>query len=194
MFSTPKNAEERIAQRWIPKGYTLTVRPKDENVQAVVYVDPVKFAAIGYAGTAYHHNFHFTFRKQAEMAGYIERFFAGQKRAADYKAEQEAKKKAKGGHTLKVGDILYTSGGYNMTTVRFYQVVKVAGAMVDVRPIQQKTVSSYDGGGTVKAVKDAFVSNGKVTRHRPTADNNIRMDHTYASPWDGTPKGYTDYD
>lgn len=194
MRIAPKNAEARIAARWIPKGYTLTVRPKDENVQAVVYVDPVKFAAIGYAGTAFNHSFHYTFRKQAEMEKYVKDFLAGQKRVADYKAEQTAKKKAKGGHTLKVGDILYTSGGYNMTTVRFYQVVKVAGAMVDVRPIQQKTVSSYDGGGTVVAVKDAFVSNGEITRHRPTADNDIRMGHTYAWFWDGKPKGFTDQD
>lgn len=194
MQIAPKTAEERVAARWIPKGHTLTVRPKDENVKAVVYVDPVKFAAIGYTGTAFNHDFNWRFRTQKEMQAYIADFFAKQKRSADYKAEREAAKKAKGKHSLKVGDILYTSGGYNMTTVHFYQVVKVAGAMIDVRPIQSRTVSSYDGGGTVVAVKDAFVSNGEITRHRPTADNDIRMGHTYAWFWDGKPKGYTDYD
>lgn len=97
---------------------------------------------------------------------------------------------------IQVGDIFYSSWGYDQTNVDFYQVVGLTGASVKVRQIAQRTVRSGGAGGdSVVAVPDHFV--GEVMTKRiqnyrdvPTFTLNSYSD---ASLWDGTPKYQTGF-
>ena len=62
---------------------------------------------------------------------------------------------------FKVGDIVYTSWGYSMTLVDFYQVIRTTASKVELRSIQQKTVA-YDGylSGRVVPIADEFFQDG----------------------------------
>ena len=101
-------------------------------------------------------------------------------------------------HSLKVGDIVDSSWGYDQTNVNFYQVIEVVGAhTVKIREIASRVVSS-DGGPTthVEAVKDSFLvpfneydDRGRVLTRRVSAGNGLNVSSCqYASLWDGRPK------
>jgi hypothetical protein len=54
---------------------------------------------------------------RAQRAEYIAGFIAGRKQAAEAKAKRQAERKAP--HTLKVGDILVSSWGYDQTNIDY---------------------------------------------------------------------------
>lgn len=68
---------------------------------------------------------------------------------------------AKNENPYKVGDILYSSWGYDQTNVEFYQITKVSGLKVYYKEISSK-LSSEEGyssmSGTVKPIKDSFIN------------------------------------
>jgi hypothetical protein len=93
---------------------------------------------------------------------------------------------------VKVGDIYYSSWGYEQTNIDFYQVVKVSGkSTVELRQISQETVkdSEYSHGMAceVVAVKDSFLSEETITKRVGQYGINLNS-YASASKWDGTPK------
>ncbi len=108
----------------------------------------------------------------------------------DAKAERALARKAP--HTLKIGDILYSSWGYDQTNIDYYQVTKViSDHSVQIRPIASKiTDHSSDRTDYVVPVKNAFT--GPAETRRVTAGNYIRIaSYASASLWDGRPKYQT---
>lgn len=61
-------------------------------------------------------------------------------------------------HNVKVGDIFYTSWGYDMTLVYFYQVIRVTPKMASVKEIRSKIVEGDGFIGKCIPVKDSFVN------------------------------------
>jgi hypothetical protein len=91
---------------------------------------------------------------------------------------------------LKVGDILYSSWGYDQTNIDFYQVVEVGDKTVKIRKVQQKVVSEGRGSESVVASPDHFV--GPAMVKRVSQGDCVRIE-SYASAckWDGHPKHQT---
>jgi hypothetical protein len=104
---------------------------------------------------------------------------------------------------VKVGDILYSSWGYDQTNIDFYEVLKVTKSFVTVIQIKNKVVGSDDGFIT-KVVPD------KGNHYTCRGENNIYRrkigkaaigdkvcvrirSYSYAFPWDGEPKTQTSY-
>lgn len=102
-------------------------------------------------------------------------------------------------HTLKVGDILSASWGYEQTNVDFYQVTKVIGKnTVEIREIR----ATYTEGGHftqeyVMPVKDAFLEPRNewdktglpmVKRVNMPGNGITISSFEYATPWDGKPE------
>ena len=92
-------------------------------------------------------------RMQVVIDAYID---SAEKRLAAKIERQRNKKNFK--PTLKVGDILYTSWGYDQTNVEYYQVTKAKGCFVTVHEIWQKRVPGTDGHMCcdVMPIKDKF--------------------------------------
>lgn len=118
-------------------------------------------------------DFHFRFTSEERREEKINEWIDFQKsKLASAKARRAAKN---GGHSLKVGSVLYSSWGYDQTNVDFYQVVEVPSkCFVIVRKISGTTVEGSGSSYTrVKPVKDAFV--GEPKRYKASKDNSISV-------------------
>jgi hypothetical protein len=98
--------------------------------------------------------------------------------------------------TAKVGDILYTSGGYEQTNVSFYQVVAVSGSSVSIRKLGKRAVpaeSTQYETAVVPIVGD-FVGVAKTKRVQKSTyggDYKLKIDDSTAWIWDGKPQRET---
>lgn len=152
-----------------------------------VYVDMAKNTAIFYKGKSSVHLWYNRFRNTDDMKKKILSSISSLMAWEDDKKKRKESRKA--ATTLKLGDILYSSWGYDQTNIDFYQIVGLAGKQtVKLQKIVSAIVSKDGGPGTyVSAVKGQFVSE-KMTTHRATNDH-VRI-NSYASAylWDGKPK------
>jgi len=115
----------------------------------------------------------------------IERF--KQSRAGYHAAKLLRRQAAKKLHTLKVGDILNTSWGYDQTNVEFYEVVAVSGVMVTLHQIAADTTETGFMSGTTFPYPGTFI--GEPFRRRASASNSVKIHRSAnANPWNGRPK------
>lgn len=105
-------------------------------------------------------------------------------------------------HTLKKGDILVASWGYDQTNVNFFQVTKLVGkTMVAIREIAAKSVKTHTTYDNMVAVKGKFLDRSMLGNYQDNAParKKVRIaydgipavkifHHTSAYLWDGTPK------
>lgn len=166
---------------------------KREGIDAVVYVGPGLYAK-GYRGKSDKSAFYFKFRTQEEMDSHINSFFDA---IAFRNKDKEARraKKAAFKTTLKVGDILTSSWGYEQTNVDFYQVVEVSPTEKTVK-IREINKESKGNGlfmqGTCVPVPNAFISAPMLKKVQP--DNYINLNSfSCAHLWGGEPVSYSSY-
>jgi len=115
----------------------------------------------------------------------IERF--KQSRVGYHAAKLLRHQAAKKPHTLKVGDVLNTSWGYEQTNVEFYEVVAVSGVMVTLRQIAASTAETGFMRGETIPYPGEFI--GEPIRRRASASNWVKIHRSAsASPWNGKPK------
>ena len=58
--------------------------------------------------------------------------------------------------SLRVGDILYSSWGWEQTNIDFYQVIAIRGSAVDLRQLDQRTTEDSYMCGTTVPLPDVF--------------------------------------
>jgi hypothetical protein len=142
---------------YVPAG---SVKVADKASDAVAYV---YITAVGKAGAAIFYGkqakpvSHFTYRDVARRDEAVKAAFDSRARSQAFKAERQQEKK-NFVHDYKVGDIFYTSWGYDQTNVDFFEVTKVAGKMLTVQAIG---ASSEDTGyltGNCKPRPGAFLT------------------------------------
>lgn len=167
-------------------------RPADsvvENVDAIPGSEIHRYETNGavyaavFGGKRSKPDWHFRFKnedhREAKIAGWIENQTA---RAAAAKARRAEKN---GGHSLKVGDVLNASWGYDQTNVDFYQVVEVPSkCFVIVRKISGYSEDSNGPSVRVKPSKDAFISEPK--RYKASKENTISVAsyaNAYQTDW-----------
>lgn len=111
--------------------------------------------------------------------------------------------------TPKVGDILYSSWGYDQTNIDFYKVVKVSGFSVWIQELGKKIVEITGWAHERVVPTDSstyetrnFETNETETRTYPISRHKIQYptwqtekeyyvklnSFSSASPWDGKPK------
>lgn len=154
-------------------------------------------AACCFTGKKSRPDWNYKFRNTASRDKYVEEYLKG--RAIDL-AERKAHRDARSAqtHTLKVGDILTCSWGYDQTNVDAYQVTKVISPkMVELRAIETRLVNGEEGFmcGRSVPIKDAFLTDWQPFRSRVGSDNMAKVPVTsqdidrrhWASPWNGKP-------
>ena len=129
-----------------------------------------------------------------KKAAFFTHFVNAQQRdqyAENWLSEQEKEAKAAKArkafeHTLKVGDILYSSWGYDQTNIDFYEVVETKGKKTVV--LRRRNVCR----GPEKEFMTADVMAGpgfmtdKTQSYRVTEGNWVRLNsYSGAGPWDG---------
>jgi hypothetical protein len=140
---TPKNATERLTLRpaYIPKA----ARPilEHENGSALyVYETAGKFYLCAFWGTSAKPSDHCCYRTEDQRQNAILAWRNSVEQSVKLRTEMREKRKAEG-CTLKAGDIVNTSWGYDQTNVDFFVVTRVSGKRVYLRGIK----SDYEATG-----------------------------------------------
>lgn len=104
---------------------------------------------------------------------------------------------------FKVGDILYSSWGYDQTNIDFFQVVKATDKSVWIREIEGIKEPKGHLHGEVTALKDKFCSWSLIHKNNEAVSRNLKnfnntpyiniKGYNSAFLWDGKPLGYSEW-
>lgn len=95
------------------------------------------------------------------------------------------------GHDLEVGDILYSSWGYDQTNVNFYKVMGVRGKnTVIIQRVATKILKPGRGVDKVVPAPDDIIRDKMRKRVNPRGRVKIHS-FEYAEKWNGEPKSQT---
>jgi hypothetical protein len=193
-------------QRYIPLGARKIASKK---CSAVCYVYEAQrasasaFLVIGYQAKRGKPEFHFRYPSEAARAAKIAKFFAeveGQERRVE---ERKAEKKAKRaqGHSLKVGNVLMSSWGYEQTNVDFFEVVELVGkhSVKLVKIAGQECNGNWgeeygDRGYCEPSDSPDRAKGGEPFLKRVDEDGAVKIaSYAWARLWDGKPHYWSSY-
>ena len=176
-------------ESYIPQN-ARKVADKESSAVAHLYETNGNIYAVGFHGRAQKPDWHYRFRTEAQRETRIQEFFEGQRARAVLYADLKAERQSP--HTLKPGDILYSSWGYDQTNVDWYQVTALIGSkMVEIREIAARVASN--GGPSENVVPEPGQFTGEPMRKRVQGKRNTVRIASYARayPWDSNPKYQT---
>jgi len=122
-------------------------------------------SAMCFHGKKKKHTWYYSFKSKSAMMLYIDKAIKAQYDELELKKQQK-KEKAElaivNRANVQVGDIYYTSWGYDQTNVEFFQIVsKPTAARVIIRAISMNMEETGFMSASCTPVKDAFVSGEK---------------------------------
>jgi hypothetical protein len=124
---------------FVPKGSRLVPGPSGGAVY--IYETASKFYAVAFWGSSVRSLWHYSYRTTEQREKAVVEFHHSLTATATRKQSAKREKDA-WTNPAKVGDILYTSWGYDQTNVEFYAVTRVSGTRVWVREIAQDSEST----------------------------------------------------
>ena len=158
--------------------------PEDVDLEVWKYEKKGSLFGVAFAGRAQKPVWHYRFRSEGQLQKKIDDSIKTRRSIAQNRKERAEQRKIP--HSLKKGDILSSSWGYDQTNIDFYEVVDVLAKSVVVRKIGEKVVKSSPGSDYVVPAPGKFI--GPAMRKRATKDNYVRIDSvSSASPWNGKP-------
>ena len=161
---------------YIPKNAEL-VRP-DENLDAEFYYGADKITAMAFLGQAVKPTWNYIFKPEEERDRSVAETLESYRAVLAHRKARNEERKAKG-RGLELGDIVYTSWGYDMTHVEFFEVTKLIGkTMVEIREVYGG--AKYDKGGngftgSTAPMPGEFVEDEEPKR-RVAKDGAIKID------------------
>jgi len=177
----------QIASRYIPAGSvkvehslgTCYLQDTTAGPQAKPY-----FTVIAYTGNAGKKTFYEGYRTAELRDQRVADFFAGLEESAASRTRRQAERTAP--HTMKPGDIIHHSWGWEQTQCDFYQVLFVTQHGATIQAIGAYTVSTAQHGmaDTRMPNRDGFC--GEPMKVRIDGRNYVTtLKHGSASLWDG---------
>lgn len=172
----------------VPAG-AIKITSKHSDAIAYTWEKNGKVYAAMWAGKRAKADAHYRYTTEQRRADAISRYFEANKSELEDKAATKAKRKAYS-HTLKVGDFLDSSWGYDQTNIDFYQVVEViSDKTVKIRGVKQSLEDTgYRGQDRVRPVKDSWGGHlgDKPHLKRVGIGDHIRVrSYATASPYEG---------
>lgn len=160
----------RYASRYIPQGAEEIAHPEGLGT-VYAYAQNGRLLAVAYCGKASKPAWHYRFTDEERRQGKIKEFFAQLDAHKAYVCQRRADRNQP--HSLKIGDVIVNSWGYEQTNVDFYKVVATTRNFVDLVRIGATAVPGSQGFMSEKLVADPSVvlKNGKVTRHKAEKDS-----------------------
>ena len=134
--------------------------------------------------------------KTANFEESVNTLFEQQRAIKRAKVERKAERKAgdEGRGDLKVGDILVSSGGYNMTIVTFYRITKLIGnSSIKVEILKNKIVTGDGWSG--QCVPDTDSPGEEISGRFLFRNGSAKItNYKYARKWDGKPDYFNHLD
>lgn len=181
---------DRLAARYVPKGAVLV--HGEANTTCVYHCESNGVAyAIGYAGTAGRPSFNYRFRDAGRRQDYTSRWYLERTKALEDRATKRREANAERSKfvtTLKVGDVLVSSWGYEQTNVDFYRVERVVGKQtVELVRLGNVLTSSGIGPMSGSVIPGEPSEKAETFRARVTPGENVGVGHQRAHKWHGRP-------
>ena len=174
---------------FIPANFTEKREGPTKGTEIYLYTDAKgRPCAKGFRGRAQKSTFHHHYKSEEGREASLARWIAAEEK--DAKAKLERRDKMSRPHSLKIGDILSSSWGYEQTNVDFYEVTALPSKFfVELTPIAKELDDSGNLSmqGYVSGLKGNYT--GEPFRKRPDAENVVTLtSYSFARPWDGKPK------
>ena len=125
-FNSTIESWERLGYKLYKQESTITVLINDSKDMPI---------AIAFNGKASKPIWHYKFSNMDDLDSYVNKSIENAKAREQSKADRKAQRKLTSEHDIKVGDIFYTSWGYDQTNTEFYEVVNVRGSRIDLKEI-----------------------------------------------------------
>lgn len=173
----------KLNTRWIPKDSRAFTRT--EGTDAAIYLHESQniktgrtiYYAIYYHGKANKPDQYIGYRSAQARAEAIKLFIDGRRQRAELMTTQRQKRTEP--HSLKVGDILKNSWGYDQTNIDYYEVTRVISPhTVEIREIGQDRKETGFMQGRCVPQSGAFI--GEPMIKRASADNSVKI-HEWGS-------------
>lgn len=189
---------ERIIPTVMQNGVAVDA-PFVEHGNRIVYLYPYTkdgkdyFAGKAYIGKQRKCNWHLSFSTEAEREECIQSFFAMGDKVQARKDAIKAERKAESAipHSLKVGEIIYNSWGWEQTNVDFYEIVKVSAHFVWVQKLKATTNETSFMAGNTTALPGT--ASGEITRHKVSRSGSVKFECGSGMKWDGNALGCSWY-
>jgi hypothetical protein len=180
--------EVRGTDPYVPKGTDMAVWTYEREGKD----GKTKYYAIAFIGKQSKPHFHYTYRDERRREKAIEEAADSRRKTLEAK-EERRQERLKFKHGLNVGDILYSSWGYDQTNIDFYEVTKVIGPkFVEIRALAQKTVRSEQTADYVAPIPGRFARNSRPMKKRVKPGDSVKItSYSSAYKWDGKPKYQT---
>jgi len=132
------------------------------------------------------------FSNEAERERTIEKYVVDRRKQLEEKQKiRDEKKQLKHGFT--VGDILYSSWGYDQTNIDFYEVTEAGEKSITIRQVKSVVVKRGRGTDYVMADPGSFI--GPPMKKIPQFSGGkpyVKIEsYAYAYEWEGNPLGQT---
>jgi len=167
------------------RGGERAVDPEGTDLAIWTWEDTGKLYGVAFQGKSNKPLWYYGLKTEAARQRKVEETIADRKSQLKFKEERLQERK-NFQHDIKVGDIFYTSWGYDQTNVNFYEVVALKDKAVVVREVASKTVREDRGVNYVVAVPKAYV--GPPMTKIPQRGNYLKIGDQHAQRWDGKPK------
>lgn len=125
-FNSTIESWERLGYKLYKQESTITVLINDSKDMPI---------AIAFNGKASKPIWHYKFSNMDDLDSYVNKSIENAKAREQSKADRKAQRKLTSEHDIKIGDIFYTSWGYDQTNTEFYEVVNVRGSRIDLKEI-----------------------------------------------------------
>jgi hypothetical protein len=183
---------DRIASSYCPDKHA------DTDTGAVWYTGSKGklFYAMGFSGAKSKPDFFFRFNGELFMNNQVTSWLAGIKKNEAEKQERAAKK-VNFKTTLKVGDILLGTWGYEQTNATWLQVTAILGdKRIKVRQIKKTYQATGDMNGYEMPIKDSFTDKPEMTKTVSLGyldREQIKHEHSEPTLWDGQRQSVSSY-
>jgi len=184
----------QIPFRFIPeieRYHATVITVEDVNAVVYVYEHNQRFYAKAFQGRRSKPDFHYYYRSAEQRDQKVNEFLTSVKASQDAKRKRRMERQ-NFRHTLREGDILANSWGYDQTNVDFYQVVEVSAKSVGIMEIAQHVEYTTSMSGTAIPCPNTFVDEWPC-RKTVQPGNLLKMKFGYATPWDGKPRYWSSY-
>lgn len=173
---------------------TAPVNPEGTDLSLWTYEADGNFYAVVFAGKSQKPLWHYHFSSPKDRQRYLDETIQKRKTHFDQKQQVRDERKA-WEHGIQVGDLFYSSWGYDQTNVDFYQATAVSGKAIVLREVENKVISHSSGSEKVVAVPNKFIGDAMKKIPSMGHDNEplIRLNSfSSARKWDGKPQYQTD--
>lgn len=166
----------------------FSIQTSERWGKPVVYVYNLKAKKI-YNALQYCYHFTSIVQRDEWVAEFKNRIIKLEEEKKNRKIEKQLERK-NFINTIKAGDILSDSWGYEQTNVEFYKVISVKGSVIEIRELKQKTVpgSTYSHAmADMRIPSEEFVSDAPVIK-KIVRSEYIKINESISlSKWNGRP-------